>query len=219
MLNPRASPHTKLWGTFSVVGPAPALSEGTSGVEPAGEAERSTAAKFKALVSWAQGVARHEIEKLPYEGKHVHELPQKGERKPEGPPRRVSAWPRYPHKRASPKSRCRRRAKAKASSSTRWRCHRKGTSESSRCCHKRADANPKCCHYRASEHEVDTPPQGSPNEGKYKRGREARPKCGVHWPPGTLGGGHLEGKSPSRKAVLKSTKCRSAHRHLQQDNT
>jgi hypothetical protein len=75
------------------------LTEGTSGVEPAGEAERATAAKFEALVSWAQGVARHEVERLPHEGKHVHELPQKGERKPEGPPRKSERMAKtYPQK-------------------------------------------------------------------------------------------------------------------------
>ena len=67
------------------MGHAPALAEGTSGVEPAGEAERATAAKFEALVSWAQGVTGHDIERLPHEGKHAHELLQKG------------AWPRHPH--------------------------------------------------------------------------------------------------------------------------
>ena len=85
------------------MGHAPALAEGTSGVEPAGEAERATAAKFEALVSWAQGVTRHDIERLPHEGKHAHELPQKG------------AWPRHPYKRASTTSRCCQQVKAEAS--------------------------------------------------------------------------------------------------------
>jgi hypothetical protein len=69
------------------VGPAPALAEGTSGVKPAGEAERTTAAKFEALVSWAQGVARHEVEKLRMKQAHTR-APQKGEHKPEEPPRK-----------------------------------------------------------------------------------------------------------------------------------
>jgi hypothetical protein len=39
-------------------------------------------------------VARHEVERLPQEGKHVHELLleallQKGERKPEAPPHKI----------------------------------------------------------------------------------------------------------------------------------
>lgn len=41
------------------------LSWALSGVEPAGEAERAAAAKYEALVRWAQGVAKHKIETLP----------------------------------------------------------------------------------------------------------------------------------------------------------
>jgi hypothetical protein len=47
------------------VGVTPALAEGTSCVEPAGEAERAAAAKSEALVPCAQGVAKHKIERLP----------------------------------------------------------------------------------------------------------------------------------------------------------
>jgi len=59
-----------------VVDAAPALDESTSGVKPAGEAEKAVAAKSKALVPQAQGVASHEVERLP----------QKGGRKPEALP-------------------------------------------------------------------------------------------------------------------------------------
>ncbi len=56
-------------GALPVVGAAPALAEGTAGVEPAGEAEKATAAKPEALVPWAQGMAEREVEMLPGEGK------------------------------------------------------------------------------------------------------------------------------------------------------
>ena len=56
-------------------------------------------------MSWAQGAARHEVERLPHEGEHVHELPQKGERNPEEPPRKskrmakiYSHWQKGEHK-------------------------------------------------------------------------------------------------------------------------
>jgi len=73
-----------------VVGAAPALAKGTAGVEPAGEAEKATAAKLEALVPCAQGVAEREVEMLPGEGKHVHEpppeeLPRKGKYEIETP--------------------------------------------------------------------------------------------------------------------------------------
>ena len=58
---PGVTPHEPR-GALLVVGPAPPLAEGTSGVEPTGEAERAAAAKFEGLVSWAQGVARQEVE-------------------------------------------------------------------------------------------------------------------------------------------------------------
>ena len=41
-------------GALPVVGTAPALVEGTAGFEPAGEAEKATAAKSEALVPWAR---------------------------------------------------------------------------------------------------------------------------------------------------------------------
>ena len=40
----------ELGGALPVVGPAPALTEGTSSVEPAGEAERTTTGKLEVLV-------------------------------------------------------------------------------------------------------------------------------------------------------------------------
>ena len=70
----------KLQGASRVVGAAPALAKGTSSVKPAGEAARATAAKPGALVPWAQGVTKHEVERLLQEGKLVHEAPpQKSE--------------------------------------------------------------------------------------------------------------------------------------------
>src|SRR5712691_2910365 len=70
------------------MGTAPALAEGTAGVELAGKAEGAIATKLEVLVPWAQGMADREVERLPQEGKRVHELPpevlpQKGERKPQ----------------------------------------------------------------------------------------------------------------------------------------
>jgi hypothetical protein len=58
----------ELGTALPAMGPAPALTERTSSVEPAGEAERATTAKLEALVPWARGVARHEVE-------HIYELP------------------------------------------------------------------------------------------------------------------------------------------------
>jgi hypothetical protein len=46
---PDATAH-ELGGALPAVSPAPALAEGTSGVEPTGEAKRATAAKLEALV-------------------------------------------------------------------------------------------------------------------------------------------------------------------------
>ena len=79
------------------MGSAPALAESTAGVEPAGEAERATAAKSDALVPRTQGESRGEVETL-WEGKReagepppqasprkagrmLEELPQEGKRK------------------------------------------------------------------------------------------------------------------------------------------
>ena len=67
-------------------------------------------------MSWAQCVTRHDVERLPHEGKHAHELPQKG------------AWPRHPHKRASTTSRCCQQVKAEASPIATPRCHHEGMS-------------------------------------------------------------------------------------------
>ena len=79
-------------GTLPVVGAATALAEGTASVEPAGEAQRATVAKSEALVPWAQGVAKREVERpwredereleAPLQtGRHKREaLPPEGER-------------------------------------------------------------------------------------------------------------------------------------------
>ena len=76
-----------------VVGAAPALAEGTAGVEPASEAEIATAAKLEALVPWAQGEAGCEVESLPRGSNAIYEpppeaLPPEGWRSHEPPPRK-----------------------------------------------------------------------------------------------------------------------------------
>ena len=59
-----------------VTGTALALAEDTAGVEPAGEAEKATAANFEALISLARDKAVHgrEVQTPPREGKRTHEL-------------------------------------------------------------------------------------------------------------------------------------------------
>jgi len=80
-------------GALPVVGAAPALAEGTAGVEPAGEAERAMAAKSEALAPWTQGETRHEIETPSRgEGERAEALPQ-GERMLEAPPQKGSRKP------------------------------------------------------------------------------------------------------------------------------
>jgi hypothetical protein len=54
----------ELGGVLLVVGLAPALAEGTSGIKPTGKAESVTTAKFEVLVSWVQGVARHKVKRV-----------------------------------------------------------------------------------------------------------------------------------------------------------
>jgi len=69
-------------GTLPVVGAATALAEGTASVEPAGEAQRATVAKSEALVPWAQGVAKREVERPWREDERELEAPlQTGRRK------------------------------------------------------------------------------------------------------------------------------------------
>jgi len=55
-------------------GVAPDLCEGTAGAEPAGKAENATAAKSEALVPWAKGEAKREVDAplqgSPNGGKH-----------------------------------------------------------------------------------------------------------------------------------------------------
>jgi hypothetical protein len=71
-----------------VVGAAPALVEGTTGVEPTGEAERAAAVKSEAWAPRTQGEARWGVETQPREGNEPppEVLPQKGERKPQALP-------------------------------------------------------------------------------------------------------------------------------------
>ena len=75
-------------GALPIVCAAPALAEGTAGVEPASEAERAMAAKFEALASWVRGETRREVERLP-----MHEPPQKGRRKLEALPPKGDVLP------------------------------------------------------------------------------------------------------------------------------
>ena len=60
------------------MGAAPALAEGTTSIEPAGEAEKAITAKLEALVPQTPGGTRCEVEGLPREGKRKAEetLPQ-----------------------------------------------------------------------------------------------------------------------------------------------
>jgi uncharacterized protein YcaQ len=82
---------------------APALAEGTASIEPAGKAEKATAAKSKVLVPWAQENAGcgWEVEMPSWEAKRELKallqdswckqkvLPQKGKRKVYEPPPNV----------------------------------------------------------------------------------------------------------------------------------
>ena len=65
------------------MGAAPALAEGTTGVELAGKAERAMDAKPDALGPWAQGVSGSEVEMPPREGeRELDVLPPEGEHQP-----------------------------------------------------------------------------------------------------------------------------------------
>ena len=80
-------------GAQPVAGTAPALAEGTAGVEPAGETKIATAAKLEALVPWAQGETGREVVSLPQEGKAMYEpppdtLPLEGRCNHEPPPQK-----------------------------------------------------------------------------------------------------------------------------------
>jgi len=129
-------------GALPVVGAAPALAEETTGVEPAGKAERAAAAKSEALAPWTQGETRREVETL-QEGKREADepppeaLPQKGERKPQVLPpkapgacsrrrrKRLGANPRRCHQRASTNStRCRKGTRTRVNASLTG-CHEK----------------------------------------------------------------------------------------------
>ena len=83
-------------GALPVVGAAPALAEGTADVEPAGEAEIATAARPEALVPWAQGDAKLEVE-TPL---------QEGRRKPEALPRKGGQTHEPPLEALPPEGRC-----------------------------------------------------------------------------------------------------------------
>ena len=69
-------------GDLPVMGAAPALAEGTAGIEPASGAERATAARSDALGLRAHGEAgrRHETPLRGEVGREVETPPQEGER-------------------------------------------------------------------------------------------------------------------------------------------
>jgi len=98
-----------------VVGAAPGLAEGTAGIEPAGEAERAAAAKSEALAPWTQGETRPEVERLPREGKRVHEP------LPEAPPRKREREVDKPQPEALPRERECERARTGGKTQTRSR--------------------------------------------------------------------------------------------------
>ena len=75
------------------MGTAPALAESTAGVRPAGKTEKATTAKPEALIPWAQDKVVGGLERLPREGKYMHEpppkaLPPEGRCRPGAPPYR-----------------------------------------------------------------------------------------------------------------------------------
>ncbi len=165
-------------GALLIVGDAQALAEGTAGVEPAGEAEKATAAKPEALVPWAQSVAKREVEILPGEGKHVHEpppevLPQKGKHEIKTPStgesERTEVLPQGEGMLEVPAQEHRRKPEVLPPN---------------------------------GEREHGTTPQGCPNEGNCKpscRGTKSSCPLGRDQAPGILEGSRQGSKSSSRK--------------------
>jgi hypothetical protein len=85
-------------GALPVVGVVLALAEGTAGVEPAGEAEKTAAARSEVLIPWAEDKAVRGLERPPREGKRMYEpppdaLPPEGWRNPEALPQKGECNP------------------------------------------------------------------------------------------------------------------------------
>ena len=158
-------------------------------------------------MSWAQGVARHEVEGLPHHGKHVYELPREGEHKPEGPPSKSKHMAK-----ASPKSGCCQQVKAKASPSATWGCHHEGL----------ARAQGPDTNGQTQTRSAATIGQANVKSTRRRKEAQTRVNAGVGakhcknmctsvlhsqggtrmwvpWPAGTLEGGYLEGKSSKSK--------------------
>ena len=136
-------------GAPLLVGVAPALAEDTVGVGPADEAETASAAKPKALVSWAQDKVRRgrEVDAQPHEA-----LPQKGERNVEALSREGEREADEPQPEALPQ-------KGERNPEV-LSCKRKV---------ERPEAPPP-----DGERERGTMPQGTPNEGTCKPSSPSR---------------------------------------------
>jgi hypothetical protein len=85
------------------VGAAPALAEGTAGIEPTGKAEKATTAKSEALVPWAQAKAKRGLEGMLREGELAYKwppvmLPPEGEHEVETPPQEGKRTHKLPPK-------------------------------------------------------------------------------------------------------------------------
>ena len=142
-------------GALSIVCAAPALAEGTAGVEPAGEAERAMAAKPEALASWVRGETRREVERLP-----MHEPPQKGRRKLEALPPKGDALPRgRPNK---------RQTQEWTRGSATGRAHGQGTATNGRMQTRGAAARQR------GQAQSIAGGRGSPNEGEHEPDRSPR---------------------------------------------
>ena len=162
----------KRGGALLLVGATPALAEGTAGVEPAGEAEKAVAAKPEALVPRAQ-------DKAGVKSRCPHE---KG---------RESSMPC--HRRASARSKQRRR-KASLTAKSRHRRKRARARNAPRRCYHRATAN-------AARHRKE-----NTRANALRRCHGASGMCHhegtrmwVPWPVGIQGGS----KSSSRKGLLR----------------
>jgi hypothetical protein len=119
-----------------VVSTAPALAKDTASIEPAGKAERATAARPKALVPWTQGEAKHEVNVWP------QEMPTNGELRPPGCMHEAPLLNAKNMLEVPPQKGERQR---KASPGVKLRHRRERPSESSRCCCKVVGAGPRCC--------------------------------------------------------------------------
>jgi len=176
------------------VGAAPALAEETTGVEPAGEAERAAAAKSEALAPRMQGEARWGVETQPREGNEPppEVLPQKGERKPQALPpkagRMLEAPPQKGRRKPEalpPERECEVDKPQPETLPQKGECNPEALSRERKCERARTGAKRKPeveAPARKGERERRTTPQGNPNEGK----------CEPIWPP----------REPSREVVL-----------------